>query len=262
MGDESFPDAPPDTSLKSLEAEILGHSFTRPELLAEALTHSSAVQRRHGKSPGKAPDKTGAAPHGYERLEFLGDRVLGLVVAELLLRRFPDEAEGPLARRLAHLVRREALHSVALSIGLGRHIRLSAGEDAARTRHSPSILADICEAVIAALYLDGGLDPARNFIHRHWEAMIDADAVAPRDAKTALQEWAQGRGHALPRYEVVGMEGPAHARIFTVTVTVDGAPDSTPETASGASKRAAESAAAAALMARIQQNRKIVERRS
>lgn len=231
-------------------AGILGHRFARPDLLAEALTHSSAVIRRNGRGDGPR--------HGYERLEFLGDRVLGLVVAELLLRRFPEEAEGPLARRLAYLVRRETLHKVALSIDLGRHILLSAGEETARTRYSPSVLADVCEAVIAALYLDGGLETAAGFIRCQWEGLIGADAVAPRDAKTALQEWAQGRGYPLPRYEVVGMDGPAHARVFTVTATVEGLE---PETASGSSKRAAESAAATALVARIK-DRRTVERRS
>jgi len=225
-------------------AAILGHSFACPELLHEALTHSSAAPKRHGRG-GSQPH---GPIHGYERLEFLGDRVLGLVVAELLLQRFPGEAEGPLARRLAHLVRQEALQKVALAIDLGPFIRLSAGEDAARTRNSPSILADVCEAVIAALYLDGGLGTASAFIRRHWETMIGADAVAPRDAKTALQEWAQGRGLPLPRYEVSLMEGPPHERVFTVTATVQGFE---PETASGASKRAAESAAAAALVAQI-----------
>ena len=135
-------------------AEALGHRFERAELLAEALTHPSARTRR------------GAAKRGYERLEFLGDRVLGLIIAELLWRRFPDEAEGALTRRHTSLVRRETLTGIAKEVGLGAHIVLSAGEEGAGARGNPSVLADVCEAVIAALYLDGGLAVARSFVER------------------------------------------------------------------------------------------------
>jgi ribonuclease-3 len=219
--------------------ETLGHRFARPELLTEALTHASAVPRQPAR---------GAAKQGYERLEFLGDRVLGLVVAELVWRRFPHEAEGALTRRHTQLVRRETLAEVARAIDLGRHVILSAGEDGARTREVPGVLGDVCEAVIAALYLDGGIAAAERFIHRHWERLIEADAAPPRDPKTALQEWAQARGYALPRYETVKIEGPAHERRFTVAASVA---DLAPESAAGTSKRAAEVAAAAALLARI-----------
>ena len=219
--------------------ETLGHRFARPELLTEALTHASAVPRHTGRGPSK---------QGYERLEFLGDRVLGLVVAELLWRRFPDEDEGALTRRHTQLVRRETLAEVARAIDLGRHLILSAGEDGARTREVPGVLGDACEAVIAALYLDGGIAAAERFIHRHWERLIEADAAPPRDPKTALQEWAQARGLALPRYETVKIEGPAHERRFTVAARVA---NFAPESAAGTSKRAAEVAAAAALLARI-----------
>ncbi len=219
--------------------ETLGHRFGRPELLIEALTHASAVPRHTGRGPSK---------QGYERLEFLGDRVLGLVVAELLWRRFPGEAEGALTRRHTQLVRRETLAEIARAIDLGRHLILSPGEDAARTREVAGVLGDVCEAVVAALYLDGGIAAAERFIHRHWEALIEADAMPPRDPKTALQEWAQARGHALPHYETVKIEGPAHERRFTVAVRVA---DLAAESAAGTSKRAAEVAAAAALLARI-----------
>jgi ribonuclease-3 len=220
---------------------ILGHRFSRPELLIEALTHASAVPRSRDRGRG-------GAAQGYERLEFLGDRVLGLVVAEWLWRRFPDEAEGALTRRHTQLVRRETLAEVARGIGLSPVIIMSAGEDSARTRESAGILADVCEAVIAALYLDGGLEAAARFIHRQWERLIEADPTPPRDPKTALQEWVQARGRVLPRYETVRVEGPAHERRFTVSVTVAGM---TPEAAAGSSKRAAEVAAAAALLQRI-----------
>ena len=220
-------------------SETLGHRFARPELLTEALTHASAVSRQRGR---------GGSGQGYERLEFLGDRVLGLVVAELLWRRFPDEAEGALTRRHTQLVRREALAQVARSIDLGRHLILSPGEDVARTREVAGVLGDACEAVIAALYIDGGLAAAERFIHRYWARLIEADATPPRDPKTALQEWAQARGYALPRYDTLKIEGPAHERRFTVSVTVAAL---APEAAAGTSKRAAEVAAAAALLARI-----------
>lgn len=214
-------------------AEALGHKFERADLLAEALTHPSARSRR-------------GARRGYERLEFLGDRVLGLIVADLLWRRFPEEAEGALTRRHTGLVRREALTEVAKKIGLGEHIIVSAGEETAGARANPSVLADVCEAVIAALYLDGGLSAASRFVERWWEPKLARLGAPPRDPKTALQEWAQARGKALPAYRTVATEGPAHRRTFTVTVTVPGLE---PATASGSSKRAAEAAAAAAALA-------------
>ena len=216
--------------------ESLGHPFERPELLREALTHPSARSRR------------GSAVRGYERLEFLGDRVLGLIIAELLWRRFPDEAEGALTRRHTSLVRRETLTGIAKEIGLGAHIVLSAGEAAAGARTNASVLADVCEAVIAALYLDGGLAVARRFVERWWEPRVMKLGAPPRDPKTALQEWAQARGRTLPIYRTVATAGPAHRRTFTVTVTVNGLP---PATATGSSKRAAEAAAAAAALATL-----------
>jgi ribonuclease III len=215
-------------------AELLDHQFQRPSLLIEAVTHPSATPRR------------GISRRGYERLEFLGDRVLGLVVAELLWRRFPEETEGELTRRHTQLVRRETLAEVALTIGLSASIIVSPGEDAAGVRDNPSVLADVCEAVIAALYLDGGIDAAAQFVQRWWDTRLGG--APPRDPKTALQEWAQARGLPLPDYRTVATEGPAHRRIFTVSVAVNGVP---PATASGASKRAAETAAAAAALATL-----------
>ncbi|HMK67411.1 MAG TPA: ribonuclease III [Stellaceae bacterium] len=216
--------------------EVLGHRFTAPELLLEALTHPS-MTGRHGQTR-----------RSYERLEFLGDRVLGLIVAEMLWRRFPSEAEGELTRRHAGLVRREALVEVARGIGLAGFVRVSAGEGQAGARENGSVLADALEAVIAALYLDGGLEAARGFVGRNWAPLLEASATPPRDPKTELQEWAQGRGRGLPVYETVAADGPAHRRTFTVTARVEGAE---PATASGASKRAAEAAAAAALLQQL-----------
>ena len=218
--------------------ETLGHRFANPDLLIEALTHPSAVKRR------------GIARRGYERLEFLGDRVLGLIIAELLWRRFPDEAEGEMTRRHTHLVRREALAEVAQAVGLGPRLLVSKGEDTAGVRENKSVLADACEAVIAALYLDGGLDAARNFVELRWARRLGMLVSPPRDPKTSLQEWVQARGLPLPAYKTVATEGPAHKRRFTVTVKVEGL-DAATATASGSSKRAAEIAAAAAALAAL-----------
>ncbi|MGH6989880.1 MAG: ribonuclease III [Stellaceae bacterium] len=227
--------AAPSGALDAL-AERLSHRFARPDLLREALTHASAGGRRFRR--------------GYERLEFLGDRVLGLVIAELLFRRFPNEAEGDLTRRHAALVRREALIKVAEAIGLGDYIIVSAGEAAAGASANPSVLADACEAVIAALYLDGGLDPAHAFVARWWQPLIDGlGPAAPRDPKTTLQEWAQGRGLPLPVYRTLHVEGPPHQRQFTIQVEVEGL---APAEATAASKRAAETAAAALALSRIE----------
>lgn len=226
-------------------AEAIGHHFARPALLVEALTHPSAVgsspQRRHARRPP-------AASHGYERLEFLGDRVLGLVVADLLWRRFEREAEGDLTRRLSRLVRRDALAEVATAIGLDRYLVLSRAEAAAGTARNPGILADVCEAVIAAIYIDGGFAAAARFIHRWWEPLIAAMAAPPSDPKTALQEWAQARGLGLPAYRLVDTTGPDHAPSFTVAAQVA---DLAEASATASSKRAAEAAAAAVLIERL-----------
>lgn len=221
-------------------ARRLGHRFARPKLLQLALTHPSAAAARPAGDEGIADS--------YERLEFLGDRVLGLLLADLLFHQFPAEAEGAIARRFAKLARRESLVIVARSLDLGAYVRMSTGESDAGARASPSILADCCEAVIGALYLDGGLDAARPFVAHAWEKLIAADAAPPLDAKTALQEWAQGRGLALPRYREVARSGPSHAPEFTVELHIAGAE---PERARGRSKREAERAAAAAMLVRI-----------
>jgi ribonuclease III len=213
---------------------ILGHDFAAPSLLTEALTHPSAT----------SPER-GHARRGYDRLEFLGDRVLGLVVAELLWRRFPEEPEGRLTQRHTHLVRRETLARVAEAIGLGQHLILSRSEQMAGAAANPAILADACEAVIAAIYVDGGFDAAAAFVGRHWQPLIAEMAAPPRDPKTMLQEWAQARGLGLPRYELVATSGPDHAPRFTIAVSIAGG---APATASGPAKRVAEAAAAAALL--------------
>ncbi len=232
-----------DTDVPAALAEVLGHEFSRPKLLAEALTHPSALVPERRRTRHAAPAK-----RGYDRLEFLGDRVLGLVIADLLWRRFESEPEGLLTRRHAHLVRRETLARVAESIGLGCHLVFSHAEAAAGAAANPGILADACEAVIAAIYLDGGFAAAAGFVQRLWEPLIAEMAGPPRDPKTALQEWAQARGKGLPLYQLVATSGPDHAPLFTVAASVAGGASAT---ATASSKRTAEAGAAAALLERV-----------
>ncbi len=214
----------------------LGYDFREPELLWRALTHASATRGARGDVAS------------YERLEFLGDRVLGLIIADLLFARFPEEPEGALARRLAALVRKETLAEVAAELDLGRFMRFGSGESEAGGAETPSVLADACEAIIGAIYLDGGLSAAWDFVAARWQPYLEADRVPPQDAKTALQEWAQARALPLPRYREVGRQGPAHEPLFTVELEVEGQP---PVTAEGRSKRLAEQGAADLMLARV-----------
>lgn len=187
-----------------------------------------------------------SAVEGNERFEFLGDRVLGLVIAEALLKAFPEENEGALAPRLAALVSAQTLAKVAAGFGLPEHIKVARGQraDTAET----AVLADACEAVIGALYLDGGLTVAEKFVATHWHPLMHADLVPPKDAKTALQEWAQGRGLPLPSYSVIESSGPAHAPSFTMSVHVEGFPLTQGK---GRTKRLATQAAASALLQKV-----------
>jgi ribonuclease-3 len=216
----------------------LGHKFADPVLLEEALTHPSLAGFRARKKNSTTP---------YERLEFLGDRVLGLALAAWLYEKYPTASEGELAKRHAGLVNREALRAVAIEIGLSTYLHLAKGEDAQAARKNLAALSDAMEAVIGALYLDGGMKAAENFIRRFWQKDI-AIAEAPADAKTLLQEWAQGQGLPLPQYRVTAQGGPAHAPKFTVEVNVKG---HAPAAAEGDSKRAAEKLAAKALLDQI-----------
>ncbi len=229
-----------DSALSQLQ-EQLGHRFADPALLVRALTHPSV---------SADPSHRGG---DYERLEFLGDRVLGLVVAEMLFDRFPEEAEGLLARRLAKLVGKDTLASVAEDLDLGNVMRFAMGEDEKQGRSNPGLLSDACEAVIAALYLDGGLPVAQAFIVQAWRQRIEEDREPPSDAKTELQEWAQGRGLPLPRYSEVDRQGPPHDPLFTISVEVEG---KRPQTGTGRSKRAAEQDAAAQLLSLVKGKRR------
>ncbi len=214
--------------------DTLGHRFADQELLARALVHASIAEDRSASN---------------ERLEFLGDRVLGLVVAETLFARYPGEEEGELARRYAGLTSREGLVRVAANIDLDRYVRAQHGDRETAARSQASVAADTLEAVLGALYLDGGLEPAAAFITQQWEALMEEDLSPPKDAKTALQEWAQGRGLGLPNYEVVGREGPDHAPNFTLSVAIKG---HGAKTGQGGSRRSAEQAAAAALLKQLE----------
>ena len=221
------------------EAEtILGHRFGQPGLLKEALTHRSAMHGIRG-----VPKGTGS----NERLEFIGDRVLGLLVAEWLGERFPGEQEGALGRRLALLVSQPVLAEIAEQVGLNAVLTVAPGESRAGVRKRATVLADAMEAVIGALYLDGGLEAARLFVRRSFAPAMDGQPQPPKDAKTALQEWAQGRGLPLPNYVMVSRDGPPHAPDFTISVTVAG------QTATGraGNKRAAEMAAAEDLIGKL-----------
>jgi ribonuclease III len=232
---------------------VLRYQFCRPELLREALTHPSAVPPAQ---QGRRRARRVASPRHYERLEFLGDRVLGLVIAELLWRRFDNEPEGPLTRRHGDLVRRDTLAAIAGEIGLDRFVLLSPAEAASGRARSPSVLADALEAVIAAIYLDGGFTAAVAFVERLWGPRVAAMKKPPRDPKTLLQEWAQGRGLKLPIYRVAAASGPDHARRFTVAVALGGGEAS----ATASSKRAAEAAAAAALLDQLEQTPRPAEK--
>jgi ribonuclease III len=221
-------------------ASGVGHRFSQPLLAAEALTHRSALDRQ--------PELKAAFPQGNERLEFLGDRVLSLAMVDLLLRRFPLEREGELARRLNAMVQAETLVEIAEAIGLGLHIRLGESERAHGAAITPTILADALEALIGAIFLDAGFAAAAAVIERLWGGRLDAQHTAPRDAKTGLQEWAQRRRLPLPVYREVGREGPAHAPVFVVEVEVKGHPANRGH---GTTKREAERAAAAGLLERV-----------
>ncbi|PJE36616.1 ribonuclease III [Pseudooceanicola lipolyticus] len=218
--------------LQAFEQRI-GHRFNKSELLIRALTHGSA-------SSSARPDN--------QRLEFLGDRVLGLVMAEALLEQDTQASEGQLAPRFNALVRKEACAEVAREIGLGEVLKLGRSEMMSGGRRKQALLGDAMEAVIAAVYRDAGLSAARAMILRLWGdrvAHVDTDA---RDAKTALQEWAQARGQQPPSYQELAREGPDHAPVFTVGVRLE---DGRTAKAQANSKRQAEQAAAAALMAKL-----------
>jgi ribonuclease-3 len=221
-----------DKGLDALQDRI-GYRFSNQALLKRALTHSSLA----------ASSKIG----DLERLEFLGDRVLGLLTAEALWRKTPKMDEGEMAPRLNALVRKETCAKAAIAFGLDQVMRLSAQEDEAGGRKKKAILGDVCESFLGALYIDGGLDAARIAYDKFWTPNLDNLSKRHRDAKTMLQEWAQERKMGAPHYSVVTAEGPAHAPDFTIDVTVG---KKKPARGEGRSKRAAQMNAAEAFLIR------------
>lgn len=219
--------------LKAFEARI-GHSFRQPELLLRAVTHASL-------SSATRPDN--------QRLEFLGDRVLGLVMAEALLSADTAASEGQLAPRFNALVRKEACAEIARETGLGDVLKLGRSEMLSGGRRKEALLGDALEAVIAAAYLDAGFEAAKALVLRLWGGRIGAVETDARDPKTSLQEWAQARGMKPPAYTELGRTGPDHAPQFTVEVKLD---TGEAERASANTKRAAEQAAARALLSRME----------
>ncbi|MGJ3232862.1 MAG: ribonuclease III [Oceanicaulis sp.] len=212
----------------------LGHSFADRALLERALTHAS-----HGDGRARTASN--------ERLEFLGDRILGLMAAEALFTAFEGLDEGGLAHRLNALVNKEACARAARRIGLGEALRLSPAEERLGGRDKTSILADGCEAVIGALYLDGGLAASRAFFDRLWAEEIEGLTKRPKDPKSQLQEWAAAKGFGAPAYRTVARKGPDHRPVFEIEVAVPGLP---PALGEGGSKQDAQRAAALSLLER------------
>ena len=219
----------PDLSL--LEAE-LGYGFTDRALLERALTHVSTAKTR---------------VESFQRLEFLGDRVLGLAIADILFQAHPDATEGELSRRLATAVRRESCATVASAWQVEKFVRLGAGERRTGGAFKTTLLSDVCEALIAAVYLDGGFSAARALVERAFASMIGGGDVARRDAKSTLQEWSLARGLGLPTYTIITQTGTAHAPAFTIAVAVA---DLATAEGAGGSKRVAEQNAAQAFLTR------------
>ncbi|PCI63992.1 MAG: ribonuclease III [Kordiimonadales bacterium] len=217
---------------REIPTELVGHHFENPALLEEALTHPSL-----------------SGTYNYQRLEFLGDRVLGLVISTWLLEAFPNEAEGSLNRRYASLVRKETLAEMAVKLGIVDAIFLTPGAETEGTRTKEAVQSDVCESVIGAIYLDAGFEAVNKFIRQHWIPLA-AGAVldAVRDSKTLLQEWCQARALPLPIYTVTDRTGPDHDPIFKIKVTVEGKGAAS---AKGSAKRLAEQASAQMLYKKL-----------
>jgi ribonuclease III len=218
----------------SVLEQTIGYRFKDKDQLTRALTHISALAG-------------GSRAGSYQRLEFLGDHVLGLVISAMLFEAFPKGDEGELSRRLADLVRRETCADVARAINLGEAVRLGTSESNSGGRTRTAILADVCEALIGAVFLDGGYDKATALVERLWGERMRATTRPLRDPKTMLQEWAQARGLPTPAYKEVERIGPHHNPEFRIAVSL---PEREPAEGRGRSKRVAEQAAAAAMLQR------------
>ncbi len=213
--------------------ERIGYQFRDKALLDRGLTHISASKRGRGDS--------------YQRLEFLGDHVLGLVVSDMLFRAYPKADEGELSRRLADLVRQETCAEVARTIDIGPAVRVGTSEANSGARRRTAILADVCESLIGAVFLDGGYPAAAEMVERLWQERMLKPPKPLRDAKTVLQEWAQAKGLPTPSYHEIERTGPHHKPEFRVAVNVV---SHIPAEGIGRSKQSAEQAAAAALLVR------------
>ncbi len=222
------------TDLNSFYTKI-DYRFKNENLLKEALTHPS-ISHRH-------------LIRHYERLEFLGDRVLGLIIADLLYHHYEKDMEGDLAKRLAFLVSKEPLIAIAKQLELDKYVIVGRGVSSYNEERRLSLLADACEAVIAALYLDGGLEIARKFVEKNWSSLLMDMESIPKDAKSSLQEWAQGRGKSVPEYTIIAQEGPPHAPVFTIEIRVAGLK---PQHAKAGSRRQAEQCAAALVLKELE----------
>lgn len=215
-------------------AIAIGHDFANPDLLYRALTHSSFSAEHNMPS--------------YERLEFLGDSVLAVSISSYLYEKFPDETEGDLSKRRSALVCGRTLSEVADSIGLGDYLQLSDNEEHNGGRDNPAILEDVTEAILGAVFLDGGYEAAKSVVDRLFIPLAEKYTAPPQDPKTALQEWSQQRGFPIPHYEVIEQTGPSHAPHFVIEVQVEGCDKVQGE---GSSKREAQRSAAAALLEKL-----------
>ena len=226
---KQFPDMNIEDHITKAE-ECISYQFKDKGLLQLALTHSSLSDAN------------------YERLEFLGDRVLGIIIAEDIYKRFETEQEGSLARRLSALVRKETLAEISVESGLSQFVIVSEHEKIGAVYENESVFADVVESVLGALYLDGGLDVCRTYIETNWGARLQTLAKPVADPKTALQEWLQGRGMSVPHYVVIEKNGPDHAPEFTIEVQIEGVPHIS---AMGNSKREAEKKAAKKMLSTL-----------
>jgi ribonuclease III len=231
--------------------ERLGHEFRNPGLLYRALTHSSAVPELRA-ARGEEIAFAGSVVQDNERLEFLGDAVLELLTSEFLLSHFPEWTEGQLSKSRARIVNAHSLEIAARSLGIGEHLRLGRGEEKTGGREKPALLADAFEAVVAAIYLDGGLDPARELLKKTVlvQASEDGERISESDRKSALQEFLQGRGGQLAEYRLAGESGPDHQKTFMVQVWVRGECMSSAE---GSTKKEAEQKAARQALDKLRQ---------
>lgn len=223
-----------DASIAAMEVR-LGYSFIDKGMLNRALTHSSDIppSRRNAQS--------------YQRLEFLGDRVLGLIIADMLHAQFPNENEGELSRRLNALVRKETCADVARDLQVGPAIRMGDSERRSGGEKKEAILGDVCEAIIGAIYRDGNIEAARTFITTNWQPRLSAAQSPGRDAKTTLQEWAQSKGLTPPIYQTIDRSGPDHAPEFTIRIEI---PGYAPVDCKGRSKKHAEHSTAETFLRR------------